>query len=177
MKVGKFLVAFVFSLIFMARNCFAFGESDPIALQDLNNNPSNYVVCGGASIGVVFYVYKNSIDVQNYSPPNYQIAFKMLNYSSNGMKGEYFRERAYYMDKKYKYDYNERKIYIERQDENGNLYWQFIDPKIIGTFEGYKQGWDKDMAAGEIAFYIIYGRSFFDSPVSKSAEAYINGKN
>lgn len=174
MQIGKFLVVLLIAVLLMIGNCFAFGENDPVALKDLNNNPSSYIVCGGASIGIVFYVYKNSIEVQKYYPPNYEITLKMLHYSSNGMKGESFRERAYYIDKKYKYDYDERKIYIENRNENGSLYWQFIDPKIIGTFEGYKQGWDKDMAAGEIAFYITYGRSFFDIPISKSAQAYIS---
>lgn len=164
-------------ILMMSSSVEAFGENDPIALQDLHNNPSNYIVCGGASIGIVFYVYKNSIDVQNYSPPTYQIALKMLYYSSNGMKGELFRERAYYMEKKYKYDYTERKIYIELKSENGNSYWHLIDPKIIGTFSGYKEGWDKEMAAAEIAFYNIYGISFFDTPLSNSAREYINKQN
>ena len=178
MKTIKVLIALVFSIFFMVSSSVeAFGENDPVALQDFNNHPSNYIVCGGASIGIVFYVYKNSIDVQNYSPPNYQIALKMLQYSSNGMKGELFRERAYYIDKKYKYDYSERKIYIELKNENGNFYWQLIDPKIIGTLPGYKEGWDKEMVAAEIAFYSIYGISFFDTPLSNLAQKYINNQN
>ena len=178
MNIMKVLTSIIFFIILMVSSSVeAFGENDPVALQDLHNNSSNYIVCGGASIGIVYYVYKNSIGVQIYSPPNYQIALKMLKYSSNGMKGELFRERAYYMEKKYKYDYTERKIYIELKSEDGNSYWHLIDPKIIGTFSGYKEGWDKDMAAAEIAFYNIYGISFFDTPLSNSAKEYISEQN
>ena len=162
-------------MICMSTICMAgpLGENNPVALADFHQNRSNYIHCGGQSTGITYHVYKNSIHVDKYAPPNYVISLKLCFYASNGMLGENFRDLARYIDTRFSYNYSERKIYVERFDEKGNPYWAYIDPKIINTFEGYKKNWDKDMAAAEIAFYLSYNMSFFDKPVSKYAEAYI----
>ena len=179
-KEGRLLmlkkVLLFFALImFVSANCSAgpYGENNPAVLEDLHTNPSNYIICGGASTGITYYIYKNSIHVDQYAPPNYIISLKICFYANNGMRGENLHEVARYINMRYKYNYSERKIYVERFDKQKNSYWDYIDPKIINTFEGYKKGWDTDMAAAEIAFYLSYNMSFYDKPVSKSAESYI----
>lgn len=170
----KFLATLVFaSSLLMSGNCFAefSGENDPALLASLNQNRANYINCGAENIS--YQIDKTSLNVLKYEPPEYIISISMIIQSSNGLSGTDALALAKSRTRQFRYNYNDRRIYVKRTDNSGAAYWIFIDPKVVGTLEGYKNDWDTDMAAGEIAFYLAYGMSFFDKPVSKLASDYI----
>lgn len=151
------------------------GENDPAVLAAIYRNPTNYVRYGGQSTGVSYFIEKDSINVHKYAPPNYIISVMTVFYASNGMTSPGFMETARYRgDVRYAYDYSQHTMYIERIDENGNSVWEYIDPSAYGSFESYKSGRDAIIAAGEIAFYLAYNMSFYESPVSLG-DKIING--
>lgn len=171
MKVVKFLVAFAVLLIFMTGNCFAFdgviGTYDPESLADMKKNPQNYISCGGLGTDVGAYVYKNSIDVQKYAPPEYVIAFKEVYRIVHRDKTETVK----YVMERYKYNFKEKKIYLEIKYENGRTEWELLDTNSLK--EG-PVGKRTILAAGEIAFYLAYNISFFDKPLTDFAQNFIN---
>lgn len=168
MKVGKFLAALVFAIIFMAGNCFARGENNPDLLADMYANPQNYIALGGAGTGISVWLCKTSFDVQQYEPPKYIIAIQQAVYSNQGSRGI----SAYFVSKRrYLYDYNKRKIYVEEDDRKGNVSWKYLDPK---NANGPSVSTDsKDIASAEFAFYFAYNQSFFDKPLSFALKRYI----
>lgn len=174
MKLVKILTALMFAAIFLLPEKISAGPSgdnDPAALADLRNKPAGYVACGTENTS--YQIDRTSLNVLKYAPPEYIIAVNLVCYSSNGLKGDGALEMARTLQRQYRYNYNERRMYVKRSVDSGAAYWTFIDPKIVGTLEGYKNDWDIDMAAGEIAFYLAYGMSFFDKPVSKLAQDFI----
>lgn len=170
----KILATLVFATnLLFTGNCFAEfnGESDPTLIAAMNQNRANYISCGAENIS--WQIDKTSLNVLKYEPPEYIIAVNLICTSSNGLSGTNAITLAKSQTRQFRYNYNDRRIYVKRSDDSGAVYWIFIDPKVIGTPEGYKNDWDTDMAAGEIAFYLAYGMSFFDKPVSKLAGDYI----
>lgn len=170
----KFLATLFFaSSLLVSGNCFAefSGESDPVLIANLNQNRANYINCGAENIS--YSVDKTSLNVLKYEPPEYIISINLVIQSSNGLSGTDAMMLAKTQTRQFRYNYNERRMYVKRTDDSGAAYWIFIDPKVVGTPEGYKNDWDTDMAAGEIAFYLAYNMSFFDKPVSKLASDYI----
>ena len=170
----KFLATLVFaSSLLISGNCFAefHGESDPALIANMNQNRANYINCGAENIS--WQIDKTSLNVMKYEPPEYIISINLVMQSSNGLSGTDAITLAKSVTRQFRYNYNDRRIYVKRTDDSGAAYWIFIDPKVIGTPEGYKNDWNTDMAAGEIAFYLAYGMSFFDKPVSKLAGDYI----
>lgn len=167
MKVGKFLAAVVFYLIFLSGNCFARWENDPTLLADMRTNSQNYIGIGGAGTGLSIWLCKKSFDIQQYAPPKYIIAVQWADYSvqSSGTS-------AYLgMKRRYLYNYDERKIYVEETDEKGNTGWKYLDPKKAN---GPSVSLDsKDIASAEYAFYFSYNMSFFKEPVSNGLKRYI----
>lgn len=167
MKVGKFLVAFVFSLIFMAGNSVAM--ADDALLNDIQVNPQNYIANGGAGTGLSLWIFKPSLNVEQYAPPKYIISIKRVMYSNQMIKknGEWVKviSADWYGVKRYLYSYDERKIYVEEKDSSGNFIWQDISLKIAeggGSLNPYTN----DLSAAELAFYFAYNKSFFDEPLS-----------
>lgn len=160
---------------FSMATVFAFGKIDTSdnVLAEMRSNPKNFIRYGGQSIGLTFFLAKNSVNVVKYNPPQYIIAVRKITHhtgaNSESIEGDEIV--------RYSYDYNSRKMYVEFVNRNnGNREWVYIDPKIIGTFEGYKQSWDSYMSAGEIAFYLAYNMSFFNEPVTNIFKDYLQGK-
>ena len=171
----KFLSALMVAASFLlAGTCAAADENNPALVEDLKQNPANYIVCGGASTsGGTYYVDKNSLNVLKYAPPDYIIAVNLV---YREKIGETAPETARYVSTQFSYDFDDKRIYVKRMDRNGAAYWIFIDPRKVGKNDGDKNGWSKDMAASEIAFYLAYNMSFFDKPVSELAQKYITSR-
>lgn len=150
----------------MAGNCFAFGKvsNEQEILADMYANPRNYVCYGGASTGFSFYINKRSIDVQQYTPPNYIIAAREITHHL--LPGENIvGDRVM----RFRYDYKLHKMWLETFDENNNLYWKEINPAKSKNYHD-----DNWVAAGEILFYLAYNISFYDEIKTQAAKDYIN---
>ena len=172
-KIFNFILIGV--IILASSTSFAFGriENSNAILAEMRSNSNNFIRYGGQSIGISFFLAKNSISVVKYQPPQYIISIRNITHYT-GANSEVIEGDDII---RYSYDYNNRKMYIELQDrETSNINWVYIDPKIIGTHAGYKQNWDSYMAAGEIAFYLAYNMSFFDEPLTYVFKNYIQGK-
>lgn len=168
MKFEKFLMFLVLTIFLMTGNCFARipGNPDPETLADMNQNPRDYISYGGLGSGVSCYIYKNSIDVQKYAPPEYIIAFKNVNYVAiRGVVAKTSIER-------YKYNFEEKNIYFEVNYDDGRTEWKLLNTLSLQNGTG---GEKSILAAGEIAFYLAYKMSFFDKPITYFAEKVING--
>ena len=162
----KFLL--VACMLLLATTALAFPKvenSDDI-LADMKANPSRYVRFGGASVGLTFYIDKNSINVHEYEPPEYIIAARRLTHAASGQG-----HKAIEFDglMRYKYDYDQRKMYFETTNENGSLIWKHIDPTLSKTYHD-----DNYIAAGEILFYLAYNMKFYDKIATQSAKEYID---
>ncbi len=153
-----------------------YGESDPAMLADMYKNPARYIHIGSDNFGLSFYLDKTTIESHEYAPPIYIIAFKPVYHllsESPGKKGA--DEYAGYNGgiRRYKYDYSSRKMYIEEQDSNGSSYWKNISPltkeQISHMNGGEIRYHSKLITAGEIAFYLVYGISFFEQPTYGAA--------
>ena len=109
-----------------------YGDDDPAILSDMYKNPAHYVHIGSDNFGLSFYLDKTTVNVHEYAPPNYIIAFKTAYYhlaESPGKKSA--EEHAGYTNdgiQRYKYDYSNRKMYIEKYDANENSYWEYLAP-------------------------------------------------
>lgn len=157
-----------------------YGESDPAMLADMYKNPARYIHIGSDNFGLSFYLDKTTLESHEYAPPIYIIAFKRvyhLSSESPGKKGA--DEYAGYNGgvRRYKYDYSYRKMYIEEYDKNGNPYWEKISPltkeQVRNMSGGDIRYHERKITAGEIAFYLVYGISFFEQP-TYGADNFIN---
>lgn len=171
MKLGKILALLVIIIFLAAGNCCARvsgvpGIPDSETLADMNQNPRSYILYGGLGSGVSCYIYKKSIDVQKYAPPEYIISFKNINYVA--FRGVTAKTSI----KRYKYNFDEKKMYWEVNDKDGITRWELLD--IISLQNG-TGGARSILAAGEIAFYLAYNISFFDTPITDYAKKIING--
>lgn len=132
--------------------------------DDLKNNP-NYIYCGHTGSGFAIFLDKTSINVHEYNPPYYTIAFIRINWASTPPIYSSTGEVAKPSVQRYYYDYDARKIYTETADKT----WSCVDPVELSRTNGGRSL----LAEAELVFYLAYNMSFFDKPSSKAAE-YIN---
>lgn len=132
--------------------------------DDLKNNP-NYIYCGHTGSGFAIFLDKTSINVHEYNPPYYTIAFIRINWASTPPMYSSTGEVAKSSVHRYHYDYATRKIYTETADKT----WSYVDPIEYSKTNGSRSL----LAEAELVFYLAYNMSFFDEPSSKAAE-YIN---
>ena len=173
----KKILGLTLMLMFIASSCFAgpYGKNNPIILEDMYKNPSNYVNIVTENFGLSYYLAKNTINVEKYSPPNYIISFKMIYHlftpDKDMIKEVEYAGYANNSTIRYKYDYSSRKMQIEKYDENHNPYWSDVDVSPITPEKSKKmRGQDfrdreREIGGGEIAFYLAYKISFFDNPI------------
>ncbi len=150
-------------------------NEDPLAA--MYREPGRYITYGGVGTGSVVMLDRNSINVHLYNPPYYIIAFdSRLHFcpgtvnTSNKMPTEFVREPQI---KRFRYDYNQKKIYIESV-KNGQTYWKYIDPDAED--KSTASGWGPAMSGAEIAFYLAYQMPFFDPPYGSYSKDFIVNK-
>lgn len=162
MKKRLSIIVIVIGMMMFSTTCFA------SMYDDLKNNP-NYIYYGGGGTGISFFMDKSSLVVNKYEPPTYVIAFIKITYSAGFPAGGY-PEKITSGITRYMYDYNSRKMYLERHN-NGKAYWDYLNPlELKGN-----SGGEALLSGGEIAFYLAYNMSFYDEPISFVAKQYING--
>lgn len=200
MKVGKFLVALVFSLIFLSGNCFAGNYSeeyldtlkeknpslylsltedinvtkaDPNLLDDMKYNSQDYIEVG------TLWGFNNAFVAEKYyicKPSLKVLQYEPPKYIISVKQVRYIpedmsMEMAYWSGtRKFLYDYNEQKIYVLSIDSTPKLYWKYLDTKFANS---RNESRSNDLEAAEFAFYFAYKQSFFKKPVSKSFKNYL----
>lgn len=157
-----FSIFIVLGILMFSTTCFA------SLYEDLKNDP-NYIYYGGAGTGISFFLDKTSINVNKYEPPIYIIAFINMSYSAGFPKGgtpESVSPKTVW----YKYNYDSRKMYLGRQNVDGILSWEYIDPQEVNL----NSTLNSVVTGGELAFYLAYNMSFYDKPVTFLTKKYIN---
>ena len=149
---------FIFLLsIFLPATCLA------STLNDMHNNPLNYLAAGSLNREISLYIDKNSIYIQKSAPPNYIIAFTEIAYivPVNAKSPSEISVQTYLC--RYKFNLDEQKMY----QENGND-WQEIIPSSTNI---------PFIAKGEIIFCLAYNKSFYDVPTTIYLQFYLkNGR-
>lgn len=169
----KFLGLLVI-LMMIASNCFArgmYGERSKELLNDMYREPSKYIDFGCVGMGMFFYLDKTSIQVDQYNPPNYIIAFREIPFSINGGNHAYDNHNEF---TRYKYDYKSRKMYREvyRNGDKNQPYWREVDSNPKG-WKGEGDSRHVWLAEGEVAFYLAYDMNFYEKPMSKLLQEYL----
>ncbi|MBR1645634.1 MAG: hypothetical protein IJ685_02535 [Selenomonadaceae bacterium] len=136
-------------------------------LADMYAHPSNYIYYGGASTGLSFFIVRNSLNVELYNPPNYIISVRGITRFDSGKDQGILSEHII----RYKYDYTVRKMYMERQDQNKNVSWEYLEPVVKKGVKSYL--YNNFVAAGEVLFYIAYKKSFYDKPLNDSFKNFL----
>lgn len=157
-----FSIFIMLGIMMISTTCFA------SLYEDLKNDP-NYIYYGGAGTGISFFLDKTSINVNKYEPPIYIIAFINMSYSAGFPKGgtpESVSPKTVW----YKYNYDSRKMYLGRQNVDGILSWEYIDPQEVNL----NSTLNSVVTGGELAFYLAYNMSFYDKPVTFLTKKYIN---
>ena len=157
-----FSIFIMLGIMMISTTCFA------SLYEDLKNDP-NYIYYGGAGTGISFFLDKTSINVNKYEPPVYIIAFINMSYSAGFPKGgtpESVSPKTVW----YKYNYDSRKMYLGRQNVDGILSWEYIDPQEVNL----NSTLNSVVTGGELAFYLAYNMSFYDKPVTFLTKKYIN---
>ena len=138
------------------------------------NGDKNFVIAGGSGTGITNYVDVTSINVQEYNPPHYIIAFNRISWAS--IPGKYNGISWHFSGtERYLYDYDAQKMYEELKDRNGTTYWFYLDPEYLQngcTKLGGPVHVSMCFAQGEIAFMTAYHMSFFKRPVTDYAKRY-----
>lgn len=126
------------------------------------NGDRNYIQFD-SGMGRIWYVVANTINVQQYDPPEYIIAIDIVQVNpENNTMGRH-------QTKRFLYNYDLQKIYIEMYNpENKTYYWKYIkDPQEKVKYHV------SDVPMGEITFALAYNMSFYkDGPLSWDAKRY-----
>ena len=154
-------------------------------LAEMYRDPSRFVCIGTENFGLSLYLDKDTVNVHQYAPPIYIIAFETVYHlfdyrTTQERAGDRYATMGGIT--RYKYDFDSREMYIEKYDSNGQPYWKYVDVAPISSEQSRKMsGQDfrdryRAIMGGEVAFYLAYGMSFFDKPVM--AEDFIeNGRS
>lgn len=159
-------------LMLNSKVVLAFGDNNPTLLRDLKINSQKYIEYGGQSVGMVFYLDKTSVVIESNNESETVLAVKKVTYSSNGMLGDKFKDAAWYGNDnkpvRYAYNHKTHNIFEERYNyEKKQVEWIYLDSGMIGTYEGYKKGWEASISAAEITYYIAFHKWFYGNRISK----------
>ncbi|MBR1421157.1 MAG: hypothetical protein IJ575_08935 [Selenomonadaceae bacterium] len=150
------MIAMIFSML----PTIVHATDSDVLLADMYAHPENYIYYHSMGLGTGLrasdYINRNSIDVQEYDPPNYIIAFNRIMQDVNANLGT-IRESARDRITRYSYDLDSKKMYIEKC-EDGVCHWEYLDPAQMN----YSRFIEGDIAGGELAFYLAYHQSFYD---------------
>jgi len=155
---------------------FTLCSANKDVLADMYNNPGRYITYGYVGTGSMVMIDRDSLNVHLYNPPYYIIAVNsVLHYSSGRLDNVEPPESVRVRDNatvRYRYDYTQKKIYIERYDyQSGKKSWELIETKPKDTSTA--SGWQPTMSGAEIAFYLAYGIPFYAPPIGSYAKEFI----
>ena len=171
LTVKKIFLIFIVLMMTLMISIVSAEEIDSDTLvNDMRNNPKNYVYVGNASsAGDSIFAMKSSVDVKEYKPPKYIIEIKLAQiWWKEGMPSRTKDSANLLWEGKplgFIYDYNSKKIYCEHKDND----LEYLDKENAnrGKFNSMM------MSSAELAFYWAYDMSFYDKPVSHLFQRYI----
>ena len=153
--VKKLRCALLTLVALVMLSVMAFAENYPATMAD-----GDWVLIDGG-MGVGYYADKNTVDVQQYAPPKYQITIKVI---SVQFSDEYWREHDTYIGGPYRvgegfpmtfrYDWTTKSLFHERDGK-----WLLWD-----TNRDYSHAEGNPMIpyAAEVAFATAYNMRFFN---------------
>ena len=106
------------------------------------NGDHDYILTFGRQ-GVGYYVQRSSLNVEQYKPPIYILSIKVYYVNDADRGGTRLSQPT---TLRFRYDWDSRAMY---SDSAGK--WNYIDPKQYAS----------NVAIGEMAFYIAYGKKFY----------------
>ena len=164
------MIAMIFSMFSQAECEESKWSQAPIDAMyaDLGNYIQYDRGSAGTGLRISNYINRVSIDVQKYDPPQYIIAFHRIE-QLVGHHMNTVSESGHDSIVRYSYDLDLKKMYIERC-ENGTCHWEYLEPSKIDRL----MGTDRDIAGGEMAFYLAYNQSFYDEPKTFYVKKFIN---
>ena len=109
------------------------------------NGDRNFILAG-AHMGYAWYVDKSSLVVQNYNPPEYQIAVNVVTVPDTDQGNIEISDVTTH---EFYYQWEQRKMYSWRRNA-----WRYIPP--VGTMADTGQEF-----SGEMAFYMVYHMKFY----------------
>ncbi len=151
-----FITCFMF-LLNSAHICFAELNGDAL-LEDMKQNPSEYLYIYTVGMGG-HYVDKRTINVHQYEPPHYIIAFTDI-YCGPCIPHNRELHAHNAGITRYSYDYNTRKAYVEANMYSPSPPWKYIDFNDNGNTQTY--GFLVESA--DLIFYLAYGMGFYQEP-------------
>lgn len=132
-------------------------------LADMRRNPSNYYCYGGGGTGLSYWFDKNSVHAKKTND-GCIISVRSVNYYSvagaNPRVYVQYKAPSTYYPVRFSYNFQTKKIYAEMIERDHSVKWEIVRTATRGRE-------DRNLLSlAEQAFYIAYGRNFFDKPYS-----------
>ena len=176
-KIKSILIILVMTIatcciMFTSASAFL-GEQNQAVKDDMNSQPEKYISSYGVGMGLQYYVDKTSIEVHQYNPPYYIIAYRGTYCKSPENHIGYCDDEHNHMNR-FRYDYSKREMYLEVYDREGQARWEYIDPLVVNN-PSTKPGELRWIYEGELAFYLAYNMGFYEKPATKLMEMVLEG--
>ncbi len=143
------MIILAFLLAICSSNALANSKYTPF----LNGDP-DYIHCA-AHLGISYYVVRDSVEIESYTPAGTIISVDLLHVEVKGQSPPFEvheepiitrTETVYYL-----FDQENEKMYYLDNDE-----WRFLQPGVSSWAHGRKY-----VYAGDVVFYLIYGEGFY----------------
>ncbi|WP_101913307.1 hypothetical protein [Megasphaera vaginalis (ex Bordigoni et al. 2020)] len=129
---------------------FVLGSVLPLqAAYDYHLNGDHNFVFVDGHMGTAWYLDKSSLIVEQYAPPQYIIAVNVCTVQAADRGNKTISK---VMTKRFFYNWDLRQMYVDR---DGTSNWRYLKPMGSWAETGFS------MPAGEMAFYLAYGRRFY----------------
>jgi len=138
----KIVLTMVAFFLLMCQSAFAANPYPPT----LDNG--NLVFVDG-QMGYGFYAVRSSVNVQNYNPPQYQIAINTI--SVNVDNGERGKVRTHY----FKYNWDSKTVYYYSEQKDAWIMWD------VNRSYGHAEGAPMIPNLAEVAFVSAYNMRFY----------------
>ena len=169
MKIFRLVVAVIFL------GALAVSSTASAVDENYFNGDKNYVSCGWAGMGTTVFIDRNTLNVEKYAPPIYIISVETFSVSHYG---EETMKIGWRTNRRFKYDYANRKMYTyapdsvqfykgryERDCKDRKIQpdttidwsgdWAYIDPHVY-----YGEG-AIPTKIGEMVFALAYKLKFY----------------
>lgn len=126
-------------------------------LADMRRNPSKYYPHGGGGTGLSFWVDKNSVHAKKTNDGCIISVRSVAYYCPLPDKISAYYNSATMFPAHFSYNFKTKKIYAEMIERDHSVKWELVSTNDFRYTRNI-------LPLAETAFYIAYGRNFFDRP-------------